>query len=326
MILLLLFVLGTLIGSFLNVCIYRLPRRESVVFPPSHCFNCNHQLSHFDLLPLVSQLWLRGKCRYCGIKYSWRYFGIECLTGFLFVLVGLQSGNLSDTSFLAAWTGDLARLLRDLTFMACLVVILWVDYDTRYVQLESTLLLGLSAVAFQAWQLYQGQNILTDGKNFANLLPAPIPESLLAAVVTATALWVTREFFTQIYRREALGFGDVIIVAAIAMHLGWNMTLFTFFFLAVIIGAFVGVILETPRAIRVYRWGKTRAARYGTPSRARALARHAFRKGTMPFGPSLAIGAVAALLFGAQINAFYANLVAPPEMTPILGVLASNTR
>ena len=75
------FVYGAVVGSFLNVCIWRLPRDESVVHPPSHCPHCAKSLAPADLVPLASQTLLRARCRYCGIGISWRYFGVELLTG-----------------------------------------------------------------------------------------------------------------------------------------------------------------------------------------------------------------------------------------------------
>jgi leader peptidase (prepilin peptidase)/N-methyltransferase len=312
MILLLLFVLGAHIGSFLNVCIWRMPRHESVSYPPSHCPNCNTRLKGLDLVPLLSQLILRGRCRYCGMKFSWRYFGIEFLTGILFVLAGMQSGNLSGPEFMASWTGDPVRLVRDLIFMSTLVVVFFVDYDTRLIQLESVLLLGIAGVGFDAWRVYHGAP-LSDGSLIAAMLPAPLPGSILAMVIAATAVWITRELFTRFYGKEAMGLGDVLLVAAIAANLGWNATIFTFFFLSVMIGSFVGISLQIPRSIRAHRWGKERTRRYGGRPLAGILARRAFRK-VMPFGPMLAIGAVAALLYGTEINTWYWSLVVPPPL------------
>ncbi|PQV64927.1 leader peptidase (prepilin peptidase) / N-methyltransferase [Abditibacterium utsteinense] len=309
MIPLILFVLGANIGSFLNVCIWRMPRHESVAHPPSHCPMCNTRLRGIDLVPLISQLYLGGKCRYCGAKFSWRYFGIELLTAILFLLVALQPGNGGIDGFFAPWTGDIARLSRDLIFVSTLVVVFFVDYDTRLIQLESVLLMGLSGVAFDAWHISQGAR-LEDGALFAAMLPASLPASLLSMVVCATGLFVVREGFSRLYKKEALGFGDVLLVAAIAANLGWNATLLTFFFLAATVGALIGVSVQIPRAIRSYRWGKNRAQRYGGRKISGILARRAFRK-VMPFGPMLAIGAVAALLYGAQINAAYLRLLMP---------------
>ena len=319
MIFLLLFILGTLVGSFLNVCIWRMPRGESVVSPPSHCPTCNTRLSLLDLFPLVSQLWLRGKCRYCGAKFSWRYAGIEFTTGVLFALVAIQPGNTSDFSFFASWTGDYVKLLRDLIFMSTLTVVFWVDYDTRLIQLESVLLMGLSGLGYEIYRAFKSADattILTDGKIFAGLLPAPVPEAILAAVITAGALWLLREAFSRMYGREAMGLGDVLLVAAIAPYLGWSALIITFLFLASVLGALIGTAFQIPRALRSYRWAKARKKRYGGADWSKPLARRSLRA-AMPFGPMLAIGAVAALLFGTQINNAYLNLVMPPPATPI---------
>jgi len=93
-----LFILGLFIGSFLNVLIYRIPRGESVVWPGSHCAQCGHGLKPLDLVPVVSYLLLRGRCRYCGTKISLRYPLVELLTAFSFLLVYLQYGYSVQTA------------------------------------------------------------------------------------------------------------------------------------------------------------------------------------------------------------------------------------
>jgi leader peptidase (prepilin peptidase)/N-methyltransferase len=123
-----LFVLGAVVGSFLNVCIWRLPRGESVMEPPSHCPRCNTRLQALDLVPILSQVLLRARCRYCHAAIAWRYCGIEVLTGVLFSLVGISIGaNYSDVLRL-----DLVRLAQLLLVVACLLVIFWVDYERAY--------------------------------------------------------------------------------------------------------------------------------------------------------------------------------------------------
>lgn len=326
----LLFVLGATVGSFLNVCIWRLPRHESVVHPPSHCPHCNTQLQPLDLVPLISQVALRARCRYCGAKISWRYFGIEFLTACLFALVGFQAPWIN-----GQWSGDPAELLRGLLFMATLVVIFWIDYDVRLIQMEAVLLLGIGGVGLDLWRVYSHVDSLSTGRVFDqfDLLPAPLPGSILAMVVTAAALWLLREVFSRLYGREAMGFGDVLLVAAIAANLGWNLTLITFFFLAFVAGAPLAIGLQIPSAFRSYRWGRARQRKYGISPMlaraiarrrhrcsskwcyrgnvlARALARRSFRR-SIPFGPMLAIAAVFALLYGTRLNAAYLNMVAP---------------
>ena len=298
-----LFLLGICIGSFLNVCIWRMPRRESVSEPPSHCPVCDTRLKPLDLVPLFSQLFLRGKCRYCGTQISWRYFGVELCTGILFVLAGAQP------ALAGMWQNGIAldpalRLLRDLVIICTLTVIFWVDYDTRLIQLESVFLLGVAGAAYLVWQFWHmPEKVLWYG----------IPGGLLAMVVCAAVLWLVRLVFSILYGQEAMGFGDVMLIAAIAINLGWNATLWTFVFLSVVGGAIVGIILQIPRAVRAYRW----AHRTATTSPLRAslawpLARHAFRKG-IPFGPMLAVGAIIALFYGAHINARYVEWLQGPQ-------------
>jgi len=320
MLLLVLFILGTQVGSFLNVCIWRLPRGESIVQPPSHCPRCNTRLRALDLVPLFSQVFLGARCRYCKAPISWRYFGIELLVGLLFVLVGAQPGYLvafGGSWWTAAWGGDVVRLVRDLIFISTLIVIFWIDYETRLIQLEAVLLLGLAGIGLDLWQVWQRAKPMTEGEMFGSaLLPAPLPESIVAMVVTATGLWLVREIFSWIYGKEALGFGDVMLVAAIAANLGWNATIFTFFFLAIVVGAFAGVALQIPRAVRAYGWARQRQTRYqSTAPAAWPLFRHAFRK-AIPFGPMLAAGAIVALLYGQHLNQSYVNLVTVPQTAP----------
>lgn len=263
MFLFLLWVLGATIGSFLNVCIYRLPRGQSIVQPPSHCPRCDTRLQPLDLVPLLSQLFLGARCRYCKGKISWRYFGIELLTGVLFALVGAWAGPFG-LDAMGQWQGDWGRLAQGLIFMACLVVIFWVDYDTKLIQLEAVFLLGLTGVAYEAWQYHQGSLTLTTGGLWKDMdwLPAPLPSSLWAMLVTSSGLWLMRDLFSRLYGKEALGFGDVMLVAAIAANLGWSPIIWTFFFLSVVVGASIGVGLQIPRAIYAYRWARRRSQKY----------------------------------------------------------------
>ncbi len=90
------FTYGIVVGSFLNVCIYRWPNEQSIVKPPSHCPKCNTRLKGVDLVPLFSFLFLGRKCRYCGAPISWRYFTIELITGLMFLAVYLKFGYTID--------------------------------------------------------------------------------------------------------------------------------------------------------------------------------------------------------------------------------------
>ena len=93
------FIIGLLIGSFLNVCIYRIPVEQSITFPPSHCTNCKTKLRPVDLIPILSYLMYKGKCRYCGEKISPQYPFIEALNGLIYILIFINFGNSVDFIF-----------------------------------------------------------------------------------------------------------------------------------------------------------------------------------------------------------------------------------
>ncbi len=97
--LILIFILGLLIGSFLNVCIYRIPINQSIIFPPSHCTNCKTRLKPMDLIPVLSYLMYKGECRYCGEKISLQYPFIEILNGLIYILIFINFGYSIDFIF-----------------------------------------------------------------------------------------------------------------------------------------------------------------------------------------------------------------------------------
>ena len=125
------FVLGTTIGSFLNVCIYRLPAGESLLTPPSHCPKCNTRLRPDDLFPLLSYVLLRGKCRYCKVPISPRYFTIEFVTGALFTAFWWAFA-LHYQQRLASHSGMLLLAMVWIWASAMLVTFM-IDLDTTYV-------------------------------------------------------------------------------------------------------------------------------------------------------------------------------------------------
>lgn len=100
MIISLFFIIGAIIGSFLNVCIYRIPNNESVIKPPSHCFSCGERLRYKDMIPVIGYFINRGRCNYCGVKYSIRYSLIELITGVVYSLVYLRYGYTFETLYM----------------------------------------------------------------------------------------------------------------------------------------------------------------------------------------------------------------------------------
>ncbi|HZK71832.1 MAG TPA: prepilin peptidase, partial [Clostridia bacterium] len=111
------FIFGLLIGSFLNVCIYRIPRGENIAYPASHCTSCGNKIKSYDLIPVLSWIFLRGKCRGCDEKISSRYALVESATAILFLLTYYQYGL------------DIS-LLKYLMLIPFLIVIAMIDYDT----------------------------------------------------------------------------------------------------------------------------------------------------------------------------------------------------
>ena len=215
------FIFGALIGSFLNVCIVRIPKGESIVRPPSHCFSCNTLIPFYDNIPLVSYLWLRGRCRFCREKFSVRYFFVELLTGALAVALLLRF------SLGVAFVANLA-------FVAALVVISFIDLDVRIVPdvislpgIASGLVLSLIQ---RPWPV-----------DYLTIPPSPLSSFLGILVGGGFLLSVAwaYQFFTGV---EGMGGGDVKLLAMIGAFLGWPSVPLTLFF-ASLTGSVIGLAL-----------------------------------------------------------------------------------
>ncbi|MDI6709701.1 MAG: prepilin peptidase [Thermoanaerobacterales bacterium] len=200
---LLLFIFGLLVGSFLNVIIHRLPRGESIVLPPSRCPHCGGRLSISDLVPLFSYLWLRGRCRRCGTGISLRYPLVELLTGVLFVSLYAQFG--------------LQPLLAKHLFLASLLVaVAFIDME-HYLIPNRVVLVGLAGgVPLNLW--------VRDLTFLSAVLGALVPAAFFFLLALAT--------------RGGVGGGDIKLAAVIGLFLGWPWGL-----LAVFLGALAGGIL-----------------------------------------------------------------------------------
>lgn len=200
--------LGLAIGSFLNVCIYRLPRGESVVTPPSRCPSCGHRLRWFDNVPVLGWLLLRGRCRSCRAAISPMYPLVESATAGLFVLQLWQVG----------WQPLLPiRLL----FVAAMIVLFMIDLQHRILPNVITLpgiLVGLVACLFfePGWR-----------------------SSLIGVAAGGGVLWVIGEAYFRLRGEEGMGFGDVKMLAMIGAFLGWQLMLVTLL-LASFAGSLIG--------------------------------------------------------------------------------------
>ncbi|MBI1896539.1 MAG: prepilin peptidase [Acidobacteria bacterium] len=218
---------GLLIGSFLNVCIYRLPRDLSVVRPRSFCPSCDKQIAWFDNVPVLTYLWLRGRCRHCGAHIPVRYPLVELLTGVLFFFTVQQAG-LS------------APAVKYCTFFAIQVTLLFSDLETRILPDEFTLG-GLAAGFVFAAVAPMKSLLLTLVFPHWSPLRVSLTESIAAAVITSAALWAIGALYKSLRGREGMGMGDIKMVAMIGAFLGLQGALFTLA-LGSILGSVIGLI------------------------------------------------------------------------------------
>lgn len=221
---------GLLIGSFLNVCIYRMPRDLSVVRPRSYCPQCEKTIAWFDNVPLVSYLLLRGRCRHCGKPISARYPIVELLTGALFFV-------------LVAALGPSLPALKYCLMSALLVGMVFSDLEERILPDEFTLG-GLVAGLALSWVIP-----ISDGPTEFLFAITGVPlkghllslaESFFAAALPSGFLWLTGELFQRIRHKEGLGFGDVKMIAMVGAFVGLTGTLRTLI-LGSLLGSVVGV-------------------------------------------------------------------------------------
>lgn len=205
----LIIILGLVIGSFLNVCIYRIPREESIAFPPSHCTNCNHKLMVIDLIPVFSYLLLRRRCRYCSEKISVRYPLIEALNALLYLIVYLKFG----LTLIALKYCILASIL---------IVIGIIDYDTQFVFTSTTVFAAIIGIIFI---VIQATSDKTEAVNL--ILGGVIGFAIIGLIVVVT---------------KGMGEGDIEIATVCGMFLGIKGIILGLF-LAVIIGGIIGIII-----------------------------------------------------------------------------------
>lgn len=185
-------IFGMIIGSFLNVLIYRIPRGESIVLPPSHCPDCNHRLGVLDLFPVFSYLWLGGRCRYCKTPISWRYPLVELITAVLTVICCIRLGLDID--------GIIALIL---TYV--LIVIAFIDLEHRLIPNVLTLPMIIIGLSFRIWQ----------GEIISGVLGGLIGGGILLSIT--------------LFYPKGLGMGDVKFLAMVGVFLGWEKALFVLF-------------------------------------------------------------------------------------------------
>jgi leader peptidase (prepilin peptidase)/N-methyltransferase len=257
-------VLGLLVGSFLNVVIYRLPKmleRQwaaecadlqgqpvpeapafNLVAPRSRCSHCGHQIRWFENVPVISWLVLRGRCSACRQPISVRYPVVEIATGLLFAFCVAHWGA---TATGLAWCG----------FSAAIVTLAMIDWDTTLLPDDITLPLlwaGLMAAALR-WT------------------GVPLTQAIWGAVAGYLSLWMVYQGFKLLTGKEGMGFGDFKLFAALGVWFGWQ-ALVPIILMASVIGAIVGITLKLTSRLR--------------------------ESGQIPFGPFLAGAGLTAMIFG----------------------------
>ncbi len=296
------FLFGLAFGSFLNVCIYRLPRELSVVAPRSACPECKQPIAFYDNLPVLSWLTLGGRCRHCKEKISPRYLMIELLTGLLFLAC-------------YAWFGLTLSTLKYCVLAFLLLGLIFTDAETKLLPDKMTLpglALGLIfsllvPVNDLASQFLPGMlNLPFSGDISARLLS--LLDSLLGAALGASFIYGAGAIYLRWRGAEGMGFGDVKLMAMVGAFLGIKLTIFTIF-TASLAGSFFGIatvfmvwLKRTRRFLK--RLANAQAAR----RRAWQSAQVVYRNYQMPFGVFLGSMALVAFFFGNRFLQWYGGL------------------
>lgn len=217
-------VFGLLFGSFLNVCIYRVPRDLSVVAPRSFCPECGARVAWYDNLPVVSYVVLHGRCRHCTQRIGLRYPIVELTTALLFAFTAAEYG----------WT---LSTLKWAIFEALIITLFWTDFEEHILPDELTLggtLLGVIIAIFVSVPGELTQFLLPNlGSPWASLFNAGCGALLLAG-----PMWILGTLYAKVRKREGLGLGDVKLLLLLGVFLGFERG-----FMALLIGSVSGSVL-----------------------------------------------------------------------------------
>lgn len=216
------FIFGLCVGSFLNVCIYRLPASESIAHPRSRCMDCNSMIAFYDNIPLFSYLWLKGRCRHCGVKIGLRYPTVELLGG-LFALA----------TFLKFGLGPEALIYY--AFIACLLVVTFIDLDHRII--PDVITLPGIPIFFAA--------------SFA-LPDMTFKASLIGILAGGGSLYLVAWVYRLLTKKEGMGGGDIKLLAMMGALLGLKGVIFTIF-LSSLVGTLSGlaVMLQSRKGMKL---------------------------------------------------------------------------
>lgn len=201
------FIFGTVLGSFFNVVGYRLPREESIVYPPSHCTKCGHRLTFLELIPIFSFLFQKGKCKNCGVKISWFYTIFELTTGILFMVCYQLFGLSFD-------------LLINLTFISMLLIIIISDYQTMIIPDQVLLFFG---------SLLLVEVYIANGFDYT-------VESIFNGLIMFAIMYLMKTIGDFIFGKESMGGGDIKLMLIYGFVLGWSTSC-----ISICLASFIGL-------------------------------------------------------------------------------------
>lgn len=262
-------VFGLLWGSFANVCIYRLPAGRSIVRPGSQCGSCHQPVKWYDNVPLLAWLWLRGKCRSCGARFSARYLVVEAVTGALF---GVAWWCAVDAGVFWNESLDL-RVLRFLimaAFCVVMVVILFIDLDHMLI---------LDKLTLPSIAVFYGLSLLLPERTWY--------DGLIGAAIGFGVPWLVGEIYYRLRGIDGLGLGDAKLLALIGALLTWKGVVVSLFG-----GSVLGVVISLPTLL-VKRRGSADQTPPATGEPAESVEPAASVMRTqLPFGPFLVVAAL----------------------------------
>ena len=244
----LIFILGLIVGSFSNVCIYRIPRNESIIYPASHCPKCHSNILPKDNIPLLSYILLKGRCRNCKTKISIQYPMVEFLSGLIYLIIYLVYGLSVQT-------------LIYILLSSALIIIAFIDLNQQIV--PDVISLPGIVIGF----------ILSFFVSYISFI-----NSALGIVVGGGIILIIGLAGSLIFKKEAMGGGDVKLAAMIGAFLGWRCIIISLF-LGFFLGALTGIILIMTKIKK--------------------------REDAIPFGPFIVLGSFITLLWGEKILSWY---------------------
>lgn len=216
----LIFILGACLGSFSNVCIYRLPKNKQIVSGRSFCPRCKKKINWFDNLPLISFLILNGKCRKCKKVISLRYFIVEIATGIIFLLIYLNYNDLSTIIFLSVLS-------------LIYIIIFFIDLENFIIP---------DSLNFSVMAIALFKNFLP---NFNTSFIHEINQSIIGGMVGYLSIWLIIYLYKVIKKIDGMGLGDAKLMAGIGLLFGWQSIPFVLF-----VSSILGLIFVVPSLIK----------------------------------------------------------------------------